>query len=94
MTRKGDHIPKEDRGEGTGWKDPHTTRPEKRNPGGRSSTDPGEGRIAVRTNASRSPQRQPEAEEPHEDQKQTQPRQGKQRHDCGLSKNTDRTRDR
>ena len=22
MTRKGDHIPKEDRGEGTGWKDP------------------------------------------------------------------------
>ena len=31
MTRKGDHIPKEDRGEGTGWKKPHTTRPEKRN---------------------------------------------------------------
>ena len=22
MTRKGDHIPKEDRGEGTGWKEP------------------------------------------------------------------------
>ena len=33
MTPKGDHIPKEDRGEGTRWKAPLTTRPEKRNPG-------------------------------------------------------------
>ena len=94
MTPKGDHIPKEDRGEGTRWKAPLTTSPEKRNPGWRISTDPGEDRTAVRTNASRSPQRQPEAVEPHEDQKQTQPKERKQCHDRGLRKNTDRTRDR
>ena len=39
MTPKGDHIPKEDRGEGTRWKAPLTTRPEKRNPGGGNITD-------------------------------------------------------
>ena len=94
MTPKVDHIPKEDRGEGTRWKAPLTTRPEKRNPGGRNSTDPGEGRTAGRTHASRSPQRQPEAVEPHDDQKQTQPKEGKQWHECGLRKNPDRTRDR
>ena len=94
MTPKGDHIPKEDRGEGTRWKAPLSTRPEKRNPGWRNSTDPREGRTAVRTNASRSPQRQPEAVESHEVQKQTQPKEGKQRHDRGLRKNTDRTWDR
>ena len=33
MTPKGDHIPKGDRGEGTQWKSPLPTRPEKRNPG-------------------------------------------------------------
>ena len=48
----------------------------------------------MRTNASRSPHRQPEAVEPHEDQKQTQPKERKQCHDRGLRKNTDRTRDR
>ena len=71
-----------------------STRPEKRNPGWRISTDPWEGRTAVRTNASRSPQQQPEVVEPHEDQKQTQPKEGKQHHDRGLRKNTDRTWDR
>ena len=30
---KGDHIPKEDRGEGPRWKAPLSTRPEKMNPG-------------------------------------------------------------
>ena len=94
MTPNGDHIPKEDRGEGTRWKAPLTTRPKKRNPGGRISTNPGEGRTAGRANASRSPQRQPEAVEPHDDQKQIQPREGKQWPECGLRKNPDRTRDR
>ena len=74
MTRKGDHIPKENRGEWTGWKDPPHNQGREDEPRWRSSTDPGEGRIAVRTNTSRSPQRQPEEEELHEDQKQTQPR--------------------
>ena len=88
------YIPKGDRGEGTRWKSPLPTRPEKRNPGWRSSTDPWEGRTAVRTNASRSPQRQPEAVTLHEDQKQTQPKEGKQRYDRVLRNNTDRTWDR
>ena len=74
MTQKGDHIPKEDRGEGTRWKAPLSTRPEKRKPGWRSNTDPWEGRTAVRTSISQSLQRQPEVVEPHEDQKQTQPK--------------------
>ena len=94
MTPKGDHIPKEDRGEGTRWKATLTTRPEKRNPDGRISTDPGEGLTAGRTNASQSPQRQPEAVEPHDYQKQTQPKEEKQCHECGLRKNTDRIRNR
>ena len=65
MTLKGDHIPKEDRGGGTQWKAPLSTRPEKRKPGGRINTDPWEGWIAVWTHTSRSLQRQPEVAEPH-----------------------------
>ena len=43
---------------------PHQPGPEKRNPGLGSRTDPWEGWTAVRTNASRSPQCQPEAGDP------------------------------
>ena len=53
MTRKGDHIPKEDRGEGTGWKKPYTTRPEKRNQV-EGAAPTWIRAVAVRTNASRS----------------------------------------
>ena len=94
MTPKGDHIPKEDRGEGKRWKAPTPTRPKKRNPGWRSNTNPWEGRTAARTSTSRGLQRQPEAGEPHENEKQTQPKEGKPRHGRGLRKNTDGTWDR
>ena len=43
----------------------------------------------MRTNTSRSLQRQPEVVEPHYDQKQTQPKEGKQHNGRGLRKNTD-----
>ena len=43
---------------------PHQPGPEKRNPGQRSRTDPWEGWTAARTNASRSPQRQPQVGDP------------------------------
>ena len=94
MTPKGDHIPKEDRGEGKRWKAPPPTRPKKRNPGWRSNTDLWEGRTAARTSTSRGLQCQPEAGEPHEDEKQTQPKEGKPSHGRGLRKNTDQTWDR
>ena len=67
MTRKGDHIPKEDkrrrnRVEGT----PHNQAREEV-PRLKEQHRPWRRAVAVRTNASRSPQRQPEAEKSHED---------------------------
>ena len=95
LTPKGDHITKEDRGEGTRWEPPTPTRSREEEPRAKEQDRP------VRRLDSRLDQRKPKptastrGRGPRTKAKsQTHQKEGKQRHNRGLRKNTDPTWDR